>query len=121
MLGIVLLSATDSDSPSLRLPGSPTAEREIGRAWLSTAKFARKAGHSQTAYSAILQAKQINAPFAYIQSCKLVKADGEGYRALQELETAIARARDVNDLYESEDSKSSAKVRSRLLYVCEVA
>ncbi|KAG8865167.1 serine/threonine-protein kinase M1 [Tulasnella sp. 330] len=93
----------------LMLTGSPAAEREIGRAWLTTARFARKAGHSQTAYSAVLQAKQINAPFAYIQSCKLVKADGEGYRALQELETAIARARDVNDLYESEDTKSTAK------------
>ncbi|KAG9015870.1 serine/threonine-protein kinase M1 [Tulasnella sp. JGI-2019a] len=93
----------------LTLAGSASAEREVGRAWLRTAKFARKAGHSQTAYSAILQAKQINAPFAYIQSCKLVRADGEGYRALQELETAIARTRDVNDLYESEDTQSTAK------------
>lgn len=99
-----------SDTIYNRLAGSPAALREIGRAWLNTAKIARKAKHFQTAYSAVLQAKQINAPFSYIQSCKLVKADGEGYRALQELETAIARASNIDDLYESEDTVSTAKV-----------
>lgn len=39
---------------------------------------------------------------------------------MQELEVAIARARDVNDLYESEDTQSTAKVRTSLQHVSEI-
>ena len=52
-------------------------------------KIARKAGHWQTAYSAVLQAQECHAPFTSIQSAKLVKASGEPLRALYELDNAI--------------------------------
>ena len=61
----------------------------IGKLWLNSAKIARKAGHSQTAYSAILQAQRSKAPFYFVESTKLVRARGEPLRALQELENAM--------------------------------
>ncbi|EJD01349.1 uncharacterized protein FOMMEDRAFT_111106 [Fomitiporia mediterranea MF3/22] len=64
-------------------------KRSIGRAWLDSAKIARKAGHWQTAYSAILQAQECRAPLTFYQSAKLVKASGEPLRALYELENAL--------------------------------
>ncbi len=67
----------------------PEAREITGKLWLNSAKIARKAGHSQTAYSAILQAQRSNAPFSFIQSTKLVRARGEPLRALQELENAM--------------------------------
>ncbi|KDQ08227.1 hypothetical protein BOTBODRAFT_569890 [Botryobasidium botryosum FD-172 SS1] len=68
---------------------APYSRREIGYAWLCSSKLARKAGHSQTAYSAMLQARQWDAPYAFIQRTKLLRSNGEGLRALQELENAL--------------------------------
>lgn len=61
----------------------------MGRAWLESAKIARKAGHWQTAYSAILQARECKAPLAFFQSAKLIRASGEPLRALYELDNAL--------------------------------
>ena len=90
----------------------------IGRAWLSTAKIARKAGHAQTAYSAMLQAQRTDTPYSFIQSAKLVKASGEPLRALQELNKALEKTNisipsDVVDLTldaDPEITKMRAKV-----------
>ena len=65
------------------------AKEATGKLWLNSAKIARKAGHSQTAYSAILQAQRCNAPFSFIESARLVRMRGEPLRALQELENAM--------------------------------
>ncbi|KZT62935.1 hypothetical protein CALCODRAFT_425546, partial [Calocera cornea HHB12733] len=67
----------------------PRLAVEIGKSWLNTARNARKAGHIQTAYSATLQARKFDAPFAFIQTCKLLRVNGEAVRALQELENAM--------------------------------
>ena len=64
-------------------------KRAIGRAWLDSAKLARKSGHRQTAYSAVLQAQESEAPFTFYQSAKLVKESGEPLRALHELDNAL--------------------------------
>lgn len=64
----------------------------IGTAWLATSKIARKAGHAQTAYSAVLQARRMDTPFTFLQSVKLVKAVGEPIRALQELDKALTKS-----------------------------
>ncbi len=53
------------------------------------AKIARKAGHAQTAYGAVLQAQQRNAPFYFVEQSKLVKENGESLRALHELENSL--------------------------------
>ncbi|TBU47261.1 hypothetical protein BD309DRAFT_856414 [Dichomitus squalens] len=65
------------------------AKQATGKLWLDSAKIARKAGHSQTAYSAILQAQRCNTPFSFIESARLVRMRGEPLRALQELENAM--------------------------------
>lgn len=65
------------------------SKTEIGKSWLASAKIARKSGQWQTAYSAMLQARQCNTPNAFMESARLVKASGEPLRALQELEGAM--------------------------------
>jgi len=62
--------------------------REIGKSWLASAKIARKAKQSQTAYSAMLQAQQRKTPYCFIESAKLLKSTGEPLQALNELENA---------------------------------
>lgn len=62
---------------------------EVGRAWIATAKIARKGGFEQTAYSAILQAKESNAEFAFVQQVKLLKATGHPLQALSDLENGL--------------------------------
>ncbi|PBK93781.1 hypothetical protein ARMGADRAFT_1100399 [Armillaria gallica] len=70
-------------------PESNEATREIHRTWLASAKFARKACQWQTAFSAMLQAKQGKTKDYFMQSAKLTKANGEPLAALHELESSM--------------------------------
>ncbi|KAI0053695.1 hypothetical protein FA95DRAFT_478808 [Auriscalpium vulgare] len=94
---------------------------EIGRSWSASAKIARKAGHWQTAYTAMLQAQEHRTPFSFVQSSKLLKATGEPLRALQELENAmrVAKAQgghgDVIDLTEEDDESKQMKAKAEVL------
>lgn len=93
---------------------------EVGRSWLASAKIARKAGQWQTAYSAVLQAQQNNARFAFMESAKLIKATGEPLRALQELENSMRLfgiiESDVIDLTEDDDETKRMKAKVRILW-----
>ncbi|KAI0638446.1 hypothetical protein C8Q77DRAFT_1046895 [Trametes polyzona] len=60
-----------------------------GKSWLMSSKIARKAGHTQTAYSAILQAQRCNTPYSFVENAKLVRVREDPLRALQELEKAM--------------------------------
>jgi serine/threonine-protein kinase ATR len=62
---------------------------DIGIAWITSSKVARKAGYEQTAYSATLQAQQVGAPFTFLQQAKLSKMHGGAYKALTELENSV--------------------------------
>lgn len=62
---------------------------QIAEAWISTCKTARKAGFTQTAYSAVLQSMVHQAPFAFVQRAKLLSSGDQLYSALQELRNAI--------------------------------
>lgn len=88
-----LLSCSILTNVALLTASSPAsnhaAKNEIGELWLETSKIARKAGHSQTAYSAILQARDCDAEFAFYQSAKLLKAGGQTYKAIQELDNPL--------------------------------
>lgn len=64
-------------------------KEEVGQAWLLSSKIARKAGHSQTAYSAVLQARQYSTPFTFVQDAKLLYTTGQNLRALQELQHSL--------------------------------
>lgn len=70
----------------LTSPAEHAVKAEVGELWLETSKIARKAGHFQTAYSAILQARDCHAEWAFLQSAKLLKSNGQAYKAVQELD-----------------------------------
>ncbi|KAA1466566.1 hypothetical protein DENSPDRAFT_811680 [Dentipellis sp. KUC8613] len=96
---------------------------EIGRSWLTSARIARKAGHSQTAYSAMLQAEQSRTPFSFIQSARLIKANGEPLRALQALKNSIELCGlgsdtpgDVIDLTEDDEETKQMKAKAEVLH-----
>lgn len=86
----------------------------VGRYWLASSKVARKAGHFQAAYSALLQGREKGAPYYFIQGCKLLYSSGESIRALQELNNALALtgdldSSDVIDL--TDDDEESLEIR----------
>lgn len=89
-------------------------EPNIGPLWLATSKIALKANHLQTAYSAILQASQLQADFTFLQSAKLYKANDQLYRALQELEQGLngLGAFRSNTKIDQQVTKQLAKVSS---------
>jgi serine/threonine-protein kinase ATR len=94
----------------------------VSRAWLASSKIARKAGHFQAAYSAMLQARHRGAAHFFIQGCKLLKSEGDSIRALQELDNALAAryplvAEGTIDLTLSDEGNlQQAKVRDFLSY-----
>lgn len=93
---------------------------EVGSSWLASAKIARKAGHWQAAYSAMLQARQHDANLYFVESAKLLKAAGEPLKALQELESHMRSAgltadSTVVDLTVSEEETAKVKGKLHLL------
>lgn len=74
---------------ALSLVKLPRLKPEFGQSWIQSAKIARKAGYDQTAYSAALQAREAEAPFAFIQQAKLTRAHGGILKALRELEQPV--------------------------------
>lgn len=68
-----------------RYRGSPA----VGQLWVQTANIARKAGHLQTSYSAVLQASELNAPTAFLQKAKLLKQEDQPHKAIAELEANL--------------------------------
>ncbi|BGO96796.1 Serine/threonine-protein kinase MEC1 [Rhodotorula toruloides] len=93
----------------LTLPHEQAAKTEVGNLWLETSKIARKAGHFQTAYSAILQARDYDAEYTFLQSAKLFKANDQPFKAIQELDNRLKpilarfNERDPNDPLISHD------------------
>ena len=76
-------------SAFLACSGHAPARHEIGQCWVLTAKAARRAGHLQTAYSAVLQALHFRAPFAFVQKAKLLAHTDQVQAALQELNHSL--------------------------------
>ncbi|EGF99436.1 uncharacterized protein MELLADRAFT_112732 [Melampsora larici-populina 98AG31] len=58
--------------------------------WVQTANIARKAGHLQTSYSAVLQASELKTPTAFLQRSKLLKLEDQPHKAIAELERNLA-------------------------------
>lgn len=71
----------------LRCRGTPA----VGQLWVQTAKVARKAGHLQTSYSAVLQASELKTPTAFVQRSKLLKLEDQPHKAIAELETNLGQ------------------------------
>lgn len=74
---------------AFNLSTTPLLKPDVGHAWITSSKIARKAGYEQTAYSATLQAQQVDAPFTFLQQAKLSRLHGGAYRALTELDNAV--------------------------------
>ena len=60
----------------------------------------------------MLQARQLEAPFAIFQTCKLMKEDSEGYRALMDMERFIQNPPKSEDGEESEYTRMMGKVKT---------
>lgn len=90
----------------------------IGRSWLLSAKLARKAGYTQTAYSAVLQAQQLKTSFSFIESAKLTRLNGEPLRALQDLEhwLNVTDPSDVIDLTGEDAASGQQRFRAKVWY-----
>lgn len=71
------------------LPSSLGARKDVGEAWIATAKIARRAGHMQTAYSATLQATQNQATFAFVQRVKLLAKEEQTHAAIRDLVNSL--------------------------------
>ena len=77
-----------------------------------------------TAYSALLQAKHHQTPYAFVQAAKLVRATGENDRALRDLEHSLVLAEEsegVIDLTEEatvdEDTKKLLKAKVSMIVI----
>ena len=86
-----VLSLRRSAFHACRAPAS-----DLGSCWILSAKTARKAGHTQSAYSAILQAMQSGAPYAFVQKAKLLAHGDQVQAALQTLNNALQCMDDGN-------------------------
>ncbi|KAI0080860.1 hypothetical protein K474DRAFT_1682349 [Panus rudis PR-1116 ss-1] len=106
----------------LHVPKAPFLRDMISQSWLLSAKLARKNGYWQTAYSATLQAQNSEQPFAFMESVKLLKAEGKSVRALQELDSSVKAyentqnknknyMKGIIDLTIPDDAASDAKVQ----------
>ncbi|KIR51714.1 serine/threonine-protein kinase ATR [Cryptococcus gattii Ru294] len=96
---------------ALGLMNTPSLNPEIGDAWILSSKIARKAGYEQTAYSAILQAREADAPFAFVQEAKLRRAQGSVFKALTDLQNTLAPL--ATDSKSNENSEDESFRRSR--------
>ncbi|WVF72846.1 hypothetical protein IAT40_007664 [Kwoniella sp. CBS 6097] len=102
------------------LINTPLLNTAIGDTWILSSKIARKAGYEQTAYSAVLQAKEVDAPFAFIQQAKLIRSHGGVYKALTDVDNALKpllkdQRPDVIDMTGGEGSKGRDFAQDRKL------
>jgi len=67
-------------------------ESQMGSLWLTTARLARKAGNTEAAYNAVLQAYECGDKAAKLEEARLLWRDGHGRQAISILEGAIRSA-----------------------------
>lgn len=65
------------------------SEPQMGALWLTTARLARKAGNTEAAYNAVLQAYECGDKAAKLEEARLLWRDGHGRQAISALEGAI--------------------------------
>lgn len=66
-----------------------STQSQIGSLWLTTARLARKAGNTEAAYNAVLQAYECGDKAAKLEEARLLWRDGHGRQAISSLEGAI--------------------------------
>lgn len=80
---------------------------DVGSSWLETARLARKANITTTAYNAVLRASQLGDEATKLEQARLLWRDGHRRQAIQSLESALAaNAFATHDVLKTGDTTS---------------
>ncbi|XP_028995716.2 LOW QUALITY PROTEIN: serine/threonine-protein kinase ATR [Betta splendens] len=75
----------------LSLGSQPVSEELVGECWLQSARVARKAGHHQTAFNALLNAENANLAELVTEKAKWLWSKGDVHQALIVLQKGVAQ------------------------------
>ncbi|XP_076813089.1 serine/threonine-protein kinase ATR-like isoform X2 [Clavelina lepadiformis] len=85
--------------------------RHVGKLWLQSSKLARKCGHVQTAYGALLSAQPYSLPGYCIEHAKWLWKKGESHHALRTLQRGFTEYfSSSSSMSDREEKKTRAKV-----------
>ncbi|XP_061551565.1 serine/threonine-protein kinase ATR [Phycodurus eques] len=75
----------------LSLQSKPTSQKLVGECWLQSARVARKAGHHQTAFNALLNAENTHLAELLTEKAKWLWFKGDVHQALIVLQKGVAQ------------------------------
>ncbi|KAH9845320.1 Domain in UVSB PI-3 kinase, MEI-41 and ESR-1 [Teratosphaeria destructans] len=93
---------------AMRINKDTFGDAEVGTSWLATARLARKAGNTHSAYNAVLEAYHCGDRGAKLEEARLLWHDGHQRQAIQALEAAIA-----SGVFENADVEMADVTNSR--------
>ncbi|TKA77849.1 hypothetical protein B0A55_05162 [Friedmanniomyces simplex] len=93
----------------MRIRNDTYSDSEAGTLWLTTARLARKAGNTHSAYNAVLQAYACGDRAAKLEEARLLWHDGHQRQAIQALQSAIDSG--IFELPEEDMHDSESSVR----------
>ncbi|XP_077417783.1 serine/threonine-protein kinase ATR isoform X2 [Vanacampus margaritifer] len=75
----------------LSLQSKPTSQKLVGECWLQSSRVARKAGHHQTAFNALLNAENTHLAELLTEKAKWLWSKGDVHQALMVLQKGVAQ------------------------------
>ncbi|KAI9105925.1 hypothetical protein DFS34DRAFT_36356 [Phlyctochytrium arcticum] len=90
-----------------------TVQNQLGKLWLQSAKISRKAGHIQTAYSALLHASKFKAPEVQLERARWLWTQKETHKAMFELRSAI---RTIDQTIPGDVAKNTTDTRDDVVF-----
>ncbi|XP_049596564.1 serine/threonine-protein kinase ATR [Syngnathus scovelli] len=75
----------------LSLQSKPTSQKLVGECWLQSVRVARKAGHHQTAFNALLNAENTHLTELFTEKAKWLWSKGDVHQALMVLQKGVAQ------------------------------
>jgi len=100
---------------ALNLVDIPELRGQIGQAWIQSSRIARKAGYEQTAYTAALQARESEAPFAFVQQAKLLRGHDGVFKALTSLKNSVKLVLSLEAKKEEEAKEEERKKANKIM------
>ncbi|XP_054652391.1 serine/threonine-protein kinase ATR isoform X2 [Dunckerocampus dactyliophorus] len=98
----------------LGLQSKPTSQELVGECWLQSARVARKAGHHQTAFNALLNAENTHLAELVTEKAKWLWSKGDVHQALIVLQKGVTQCF-PNDHPQSDPRSLQTKGRAMLL------
>nr|XP_061780459.1 serine/threonine-protein kinase ATR-like [Nerophis lumbriciformis] len=98
----------------LSLQSQPTSQELVGECWLQSARVARKAGHHQTAFNALLNAESSHLAELVTEKAKWLWSKGDVHQALIVLQKGVAQCF-PDDRPQSDPRSLQTKGRAMLL------